>query len=194
MNGYSEMLLIDAERLEKIAYHQMTHIFSISEFVKKNLVEHYEVKPEKITVVGTGPSEFIKPFHGEKSYSNGKILFAAKDRFTDKGGHLVLEAFKIASQRNSHLELSIVGQNEYTEKLNLPNIKAYGFLRVDELQEIFNKSSLFLMPAINEPWGLVYLEALACKTPIVGLNRNSFPEIADYGNYGFGLDSTNPEG
>lgn len=192
MNGYSKKLLIDAERLEKIAYHQMIHIFSISEFVKKNLVEHYEIKPEKITVVGTGLG-VIKPFYGEKLYSNGKILFAAKDRFTDKGGHLVLEAFKIASQRNSHLELSIVGQNEYNEKLNIPNIKAYGFLRVDELQEIFNKSSLFLMPAINEPWGLVYLEALACKTPIIGLNRNSFPEISGYGNYGFGLDSTNPE-
>lgn len=72
-------------------------------------------------------------------------------------------------------------------------MKAYGFIPIEELQDIFNNSSLFLMPAINEPWGLVYLEALACKMPIIGLNRNSFPEISEYGKYGFGLDNANPE-
>ena len=44
------------------------------------------------------------------------------------------------------------------------------------------------MPSINEPWGLVYLEALACKMPIIGLNRNSFPEISADGKYGFMID------
>ena len=192
MNGYSEKLLIDAEDLEKRAYNQMAHIFPISNYVKKNLIEHYGISADKITVVGTGLG-IIKPFYGQKDYSNNKILFAAKGRFEDKGGHLVLEAFEIALKSNPRLELSIVGQNEYTEKIKIPNVKSFGFISIEELQTMFNECSLFLMPATNEPWGLVYLEALACKMPIVGLNKNSFPEISDYGNYGFGLDSTNPE-
>lgn len=49
------------------------------------------------------------------------------------------------------------------------------------------------MPAINEPWGLVYLEALSCKTPIIGLNRNAFPEICNFGQYGFILEKPDPE-
>jgi len=191
MNNYSKKLLYDAEKYEKKAYHQMEHIFPISEYVKDNLVTHYEIDPKKITVVGTGLG-IIKPFHGKKNYSNGKILFAAKGRFEDKGGSMVLEAFKLALKTNPNLELVIVGQNEYTEKINLPNVKTYGFISIEELQNIFNESSLFLMPAINEPWGLVYLEALACKMPIVGLNRNSFPEISGYGEYGFGIDDINP--
>lgn len=192
MKGYTKKLLIDADKLEKKAYHQMEHIFSISEYVKNNLIDHYKVVPEKITVVGTGLG-VIEPFKGKKDYSNGKILFAAKGRFDDKGGGVVLEAFKIALKSNPKLELSIVGQNEYAKKINLPNVKVYGFIPIEELQGIFNDSSLFLMPAINEPWGLVYLEALVCKTPIIGLNRNSFPEISDYGNFGFGLDDADPE-
>ena len=189
---YSKKLLIDAEKLEKKSYQQMRHIFSISNYVKKNLIDHYGIHPDKITVVGTGLG-VIKPYYGEKEYNNGKILFAAKERFEDKGGHLVLEAFRIALKSNPSLELSIVGQNEYTGKINLPNVKTFGFIPLEQLQSIFNTCSLFLMPALNEPWGLVYLEALACKMPIIGLNKNSFPEISDYGKYGFGLNDTNPE-
>ena len=192
MKGYSKKLLLDAEILEKKTYQQMDHIFPISEYVKNNLIKHYNIDSNKITVVGAGLGVII-PFYGKKNYSNGKILFAAKGRFEDKGGNLVLEAFKIALKSNPQLELSIVGQNDYTKKINLPNVKVYGFIAIEELQGIFNESSIFLMPAINEPWGLVYLEALACKTPIIGLNRNSFPEISDYGNFGFGLDDADPE-
>jgi len=170
----------------------MEHIFTISEYVKDDLIHHYQINPQKITVVGTGLG-VIKPYLGAKDYSNGKILFAAKGRFEDKGGNLVLKAFEMASTTNPNMELIIVGQNEYTEQLKGKNIKTYGFISIEELQNIFNECSLFLMPAINEPWGLVYLEALACKMPIVGLNRNSFPEISQNGKYGFGLDDENPE-
>jgi glycosyltransferase involved in cell wall biosynthesis len=189
--GYKKKLLNDSEVLERKAYFQMEHIFSISEYVKNNLISHYGISPEKITVVGTGLG-VIKPYFGMKNYSNGKILFAAKGRFEDKGGFLVLEAFKIALKSNPNLELVIVGQNEYVERINLPNVKTYGYINIEDLQNIFNESSLFLMPAINEPWGLVYLEALSCKIPIVGLNRNSFPEISEYGKYGFGLNEADP--
>lgn len=192
MEGYSASLLSDAERLERKAYHQMAHIFPISEYVKNNLISHYNVPSEKITVVGTGLG-IIQPFYGEKNYRNGKILFAAKGRFEDKGGPLVLEAFQKALKINPTLELIVVGQNEYTDKILGPNIRSYGFLPIDTLQNLFNESSVFLMPALNEPWGLVYLEALACKMPIIGLNRNSFPEISANGKFGFGLDSSDPE-
>lgn len=191
MNGYKKKLLSDAEKMEEISYHQMEHIFTTSTYVKNNLISHYNINSEKITVVGTGLG-IIKPFYGLKNYSNNKILFVAKGRFKDKGGYLVLDAFKLALKSNPNLELIIVGQNEYTEKINLPNVKAFGYVPINKLQSIFETCSLFLMPAINEPWGLVYLEALACKMPIVGLNRNSFPEISGYGEYGFALNDTDP--
>ena len=189
--AYTPKLLADAESLDRKAYQQVAHIFPISEYVKADLINYYGINPNKITVVGTGLG-VIKPYMGVKNYANGKILFAAKERFEDKGGLLVLEAFKIALEKNPTLELSIVGQNDYTDKINLPNVKTYGFIPIEQLQAIFNESSLFLMPAENEPWGLVYLEAMACKMPIVGLNLNSFPELSGYGKYGFGLDEKDP--
>ncbi len=188
MNGYSKRLINDAERLEVKSYAQSHHIFSISEYVKDNLINHYGVNEKKITVVGTGRG-IINPYFGKKDYNNGKILFAAKGRFADKGGDLALKAFELAHAKNSNLQLTIVGQNEYTGKIDKSNVKTLGFVTKEELQELFNSHSLFLMPAINEPWGLVYLEALSCKMPIIGLNRNSFPELSGYGKHGYILNS-----
>ncbi len=192
LSGYSKKLLADSEKLEKESYQQITHFFPISEYVKENLISHYNIPEKKITVVGTGTG-IIQPFFGNKDYKNKKILFTAKGRFEDKGGELVIEAFKIALRNDPQLQLSIVGQKEYTEKFNLPNITTYGFIPKEDLQNLFNTHSVFIMPAINEPWGLVYVEALMCKMPIIGLNRNSLPEITDNGKYGILLDDPTPE-
>jgi glycosyltransferase involved in cell wall biosynthesis len=189
MSGYKSRLLKHAEQLEKKSYNQAKHIFTISAYVKENLIQHYGIQKEKITVAGTGRG-VIQPYFGEKDYSKGKLLFTAKDRFEDKGGPLVIEAFKKAYTLNNELELIIVGQDDNLQKIKHPGITVYGYLPLNELQALFNDSCLFVMPAGNEPWGLVYLEALACKMPIIGLNKNSFPEISGYGKYGFSVSET----
>ena len=191
MSNYSEKLIKDAESLEKKAYSQLTHIFSISHYVKQNLMEHYGVSENKISVVGTGRG-IIQPYFGKKDYHNGKILFVAKGRFEDKGGFLVLDAFKLALKQNPELSLTIVGQHDYSSKIKQENVTTLGFIKLEQLQQLFIDHSLFVMPAINEPWGLVYLEALSCKMPIIGLNKNSFPEISQNGKYGSVIDSPDP--
>ena len=68
----------------------------------------------------------------------------------------------------------------------------HGFVSLEALQAMFDTHALFLMPAYNEPWGLVYLEAMACKMPVMGLNRNSFPELSGHGQYGFIINQPDP--
>merc|ERR1712066_107174 len=40
----------------------------------------------------------------------------------------------------------------------------------DELAEIFTVSSLGCFPSFKEPFGLVFVECMACKTPVIGAN------------------------
>lgn len=191
MQQCSKRMAIMFDDLEKRSYAQVKHIFSISHYVKDNLIEYYGIPAEKITVVGTGRGA-IKPFSGKKDYANGKILFVAKGRFTDKGGDLVMEAFHRALAIDPHLQLTIVGSEEAKRFDDHPNVKVLGFVSLEELQALFDSHTLFLMPAFNEPWGLVYLEAMACKMPIMGLQRNSFPELSGHGEYGFNIAKADP--
>lgn len=190
---YSPKMLRVAEQLERESYAQIKHFFPISEYVRDNLIEHYQIEPQRITVVGSGRGK-IEPFQGEKNYHNALILFVAKIRFEDKGGTLLIEGFKKAQQQNPSLKLVIVGQDSYRELIgSVPNVTVTGFIPWEELQHLFDTAALFAMPSPNEPWGLVYLEALACKTPILGLNRNSLPEITRHGKYGFLINNPTPD-
>lgn len=193
ISSYTPKMLQLAEKLEQESYAQIKHFFPISKYVRNNLINHYQIAPKQITVVGTGRGN-IQPFTEEKDYKNGHILFVAKERFIDKGGLLLLEGFKIAQKNNPSLKLIIVAQNEYKSLVSsIPNATVTGYISWQELQNLFNTATLFAMPALNEPWGLVYLEALACKVPILGLNRNSLPEITDNGQYGFLVEEPTPD-
>ncbi len=68
----------------------------------------------------------------------------------------------------------------------------HGRVSFETLQQLFDESSVFVMPAHNEPWGLVYLEALASRMPIIGLNRNALPEISGAGEFGFCIETPDP--
>ncbi len=184
------------EDLNKAAYAQMTHFFCISDFVRDNLVRHYRISPEKITVVGTGINmEFLQPVP-PKDYTKREILFSSKiiGGWEYKGGALLLEAFQLARQQVPDLKLTLVGLDEYAERAkDVPGVTAHGYVSWEELLALFRGATLFAMPALREPWGLVYLEALACQTPILGLNRLAFPEISGHGQYGFMAAEATPK-
>lgn len=40
---------------------------------------------------------------------------------------------------------------------------------------------------------MAYLEALSCRTPLIGLNRYALPEMTQNGKYGFLMEEATPE-
>jgi glycosyltransferase involved in cell wall biosynthesis len=63
---------------------------------------------------------------------------------------------------------------------------------VDDSQKntLLGQSAALLMPILwEEPFGIVMAEALACGTPVIGLNRGSIPEIVAHSVNGFVCDT-----
>ena len=172
------------DRDERAALGRFRHIFCISEVVGRDLVDHYQIDKKKITVVGTGSGRIV-PLSGEKQTSESLILFVARHAFEMKGGELLLEAFEKAVKVNTKLTLVIVAPKALEKRTKgIPRVSVTGNLSWDSVQDLFYRAQLFVMPALYEPWGLVYVEALLCKTPIMGLNRNALPQITDHGRFG----------
>jgi glycosyltransferase involved in cell wall biosynthesis len=168
-------------------------IFTVSECAMHDLINHYSVPPEKVVAVGTGLGK-IRPAESEKDYSARTVLFVAKQRFIEKGGELILDGFRLAQLEGPPLKLIVVATEPYRRMVEaIPGALFKSDLSWRELEALFNTSSLFAMPAIYEPWGLVYLEALACRTPVLGLNRNALPEFTQNGKFGFLVDEPTAE-
>jgi glycosyltransferase involved in cell wall biosynthesis len=181
-----------AEWMDRRSYRQMTHIFAIGRHVRDDLISHYGVSPDRVSAVGTGRGS-IAPYRGPKDYRDGQILFVAKLRAEEKGVSLLTQAFALAVARSPGLKLLLVGRDDFQQYAGIPNVTARAFVSPAELQQAFEQSALFAMPARYEPWGLVYLEALACRTPIVAMARNAGPEFCDNGRCGFLLEREDPK-
>jgi glycosyltransferase involved in cell wall biosynthesis len=74
--------------------------------------------------------------------------------------------------------------------LEHPLIDYIGEIGDDEKNEFLGKALALLAPIDwPEPFGLVFIEAMACGTPVITLPRGSVPELIDHGVTGFIVES-----
>jgi glycosyltransferase involved in cell wall biosynthesis len=138
------------------------------------------VHPDKVATVYAGPNLTMLPSF-EKNVSNKMILFVGGD-FRRKGGITLFRAFKEVKRRVGDAKLFIVGSSP---KISGPGITVKGFVKKEELTYLYRNASIFAMPSIFEPFGHVFLEAMAYKTPCIGGSRDAMPEIIEDGRSGF---------
>jgi glycosyltransferase involved in cell wall biosynthesis len=189
---YGARTIREFARLEREAYEGLEHIFTFGAYVRDNLIQYYGVPPERVTAVGSGTGP-ISPFFGTKDYARPHLLFVAKHLFEAKGGILLLDAFRIALRARPDLHLTIVGDERSRRFVpQHPNITVHDRLSWEKLEALFHSATLLSQPMLNDPWGQVYLEALASRTPVLGLRRNGLPEITGNGACGFLVDQADP--
>ncbi len=109
-----------------------------------------------------------------------------------KGVHLAIAAAKQAG-----LKLKIAGKHyaghgkdEYWQEKILPqlgdSIEYVGFIKSDtEKQDFLGNADALIVPStFDEPFGMVLIEALACGTPVIGLDSGAIPEVIQDGKTG----------
>ncbi len=108
-----------------------------------------------------------------------------------KGLHLAIAAVQAHNRTaKTPLSLKIAGkhyaehqdsywQEQIAPKLDDPYIEYVGFINSDSAKQDFlgNAQALLVPSVFEEPFGMVLIEALACGTPIVGLDSGAIPEI-----------------
>ena len=173
---------------EKTVYHEMDIIFPMSEWLKRSFVRDFHVPENKLVVVGSAtnlPDDLI--FKGKKDYANPSILFVGTD-FRRKGGFDLLDAFKKVRKDIHDARLSIVG---YKLREDPPGVSSLGPLSKDVPHErdifrrLYKEASLFVMPSLYEPFGIVFAEAMVNRIPCIGANTCAMPEIIEEGKCGF---------
>ncbi len=84
------------------------------------------------------------------------------DETHGKVGLIVVGSGPLKDQRHYH-ELA------HTE-LGLQNVHFVGPKSQDDLATLFSAADVACFPSKNEPFGLVFIEAMACGTPVIGVN------------------------
>jgi len=77
-------------------------------------------------------------------------------------------------------------QEKVKPRIDGKNVRFIGEVNDREKSEMLGRSAALLMPIdLEEPFGLVMAEAMACGTPVIGLDRGAVGEVVDHGTTGF---------
>ena len=143
---------------------------------------HYGARPEKV-VVGCNTvdvewfmqrSASIDPRHLRelrKQYPSHNILYVGAF-IPRKGVMNLIKAF--ASLNLEDVGLILIGGGEekrtyerYIQENNVRNVFLHDFKHKAEIVEYYGLADVFALPSLNEVWGLVLNEAMACGLPII---------------------------
>jgi len=164
-------------------------VVAVSNYVKEMLKKRYGVDSEVI-YHGIDADKFRPKNKTESKRKLGYkethfiILFVGK-LHPYKDPLTLIKAISIAVERNANLHLVMIGDGElYTElekeisKLNLSNHVRL-FRRVDNqtLEMLYDVADVFVLPSVDEAFGMVLLEAMASGLPVIASNSGACPEV-----------------
>lgn len=136
---------------------------------------------DKIEVIPNGVDvEKFQPKQASGNEDKSTIFFlSVLDEFHKyKGLDYLLEALKIVKNNVPDVKLIVGGKGvlldhyqEMAASLGLKdNVEFAGFIPDEEIADYYSQASVFVLPSISslqEGFGIVALEALACQTPVV---------------------------
>jgi len=160
---------------------------------------------DKIRVVPVGVDvNRFKPLE-VKEEENSIFFLSLLDEFhTYKGLEYLLKAIKIVKKELKDIKLIVGGKGtllEYYKSMAesfgiKDNVEFHGFIPEENIVEYYNRCSLFVLPSISsaqEGFGIVALEALACKKPVITTEIVGIAEYLEKTGSGVVIPKKDPE-
>jgi D-inositol-3-phosphate glycosyltransferase len=193
-------------------------IISLAESEKNDLKKFYKARDDKIKVIAGGVNlnhfRLIDFQKARKEINVGEdafvLLFVGRLEWR-KGIGTLISAASMLRKEIDNLKIIVVGGKIYGKQKNSKDFKEYQRLvekakeekvediinftgRVDNgrLPFFYSAANVLVVPSYYEPFGLVALEGMACKTPIVASRIGGLATIIQEGVNGLLFEPRNP--
>lgn len=156
------------------------------------------VKREQVLICPNGiPNEFESEPHFERNNKIPRLLFLS-NLIESKGVFVLLDACKILKDKGYSFICDFVGgetkeidkerfRDEVVKRGLMNNVVYKGKLYGEDKRQIYSFSDIFVFPTYyeNETFGLVNLEAMKYKLPIISTREGAIPDVVIDGENGF---------
>ncbi|MFH1401976.1 MAG: glycosyltransferase family 4 protein [Parcubacteria group bacterium] len=137
------------------------------------------------------PEKEIKIINKKYTLKNKNVVLFAGKLNQEKGVYYLIKAAK-----DIRGEIYFIGDGpekknleDLIAKSNLTNVHLLGYMgndKKEELKEFYYRADVFVAPSIwDEPLGLVILEAMAAKTPVIATRKGGIPLVVKDNYNGF---------
>ena len=186
--------------VERLTMHLPDGIVAVSNKTRDDLIRCH-VKPEHIDVIPVG-IDLERILMIAPASSRTDVLFAGR-LINEKRVDLLLSAIAIARTKIPEIQCAIIGDGPEREsledlasKLGLSeNVTFTGFVDQDGLTALMKSSKVLVLPSVREGFGLVIIEANACKLPVVSIRHemSAVRELVRDGVNGFLVSRMSPD-
>jgi glycosyltransferase involved in cell wall biosynthesis len=174
-------------------------ILTVSDFLKRQIVNYFAAAPENVVVVGNGAEEiyFQEGQKGRVREGTNRAPYVLCVGGLNRldGGDRTLEVARVIARRAPTWRIVVAGsQHEFPWDLEakaLPNVELLGYVCARELAPIMREAVALLYLPRYESFGIAAVEAMAAGTPVVTCRCSSVPEVV--GEAGIYVNPTNPE-
>jgi glycosyltransferase involved in cell wall biosynthesis len=183
--------------LERKAARKADLVITPSYFAREKVIAHYGIPPSRVRVIPNGIhcktwTEELDRQPAEKK-ENVVILTVAK-LYKRKGIDLLLHAMKEILNQEPNAELRVVGDGLEMARLRKQAEDLGIRSRIHFMGDVFDftllcrhyaNCDIFCLPSLHETFGIVFLEAMLAKKPVVAFRNTALPEVVVHGEQGY---------
>jgi len=159
-------------------------IIAVSEATKQEIIDHLNVKDDKVVVTYEGVDPLISKTKDQRPRTNyGKYFLHVGNVYPHKNAKRLVDAFEYVYEKD--VKLIFVGEKDYfmrklkkyTEEKNISNIEFLGFVTDETLGELYKNALATVVPSLMEGFGLPVLEAMSYGSLVLASDIPSLREV-----------------
>ncbi len=175
--------------IEKRGMDVADKIITVSNLTRNIVIEKYGIDPAKVVTVynAVEPLSLEEKIRLKKGVDDKIVTFLGRITM-QKGPEYFVEAANLVLQKMNNVRFVMAGSGDMMNAMvrRAASLKIAdrfhftGFLKGDDVFDLFRMSDVFVMPSVSEPFGIVPLEAMQTNVPVIISRQSGVSEILKF--------------
>jgi glycosyltransferase involved in cell wall biosynthesis len=175
--------------IEKAGMEAADRVITVSNFTRDTVINRYGIDPDKVITVYNSVEPITLPdeFKVTKGFQEKIVTFLGRVTF-QKGPDYFVEAAKKVLEKDDNVRFVMAGSGDMFHRVVrrvaqlgiATKFHFAGFLKGQEVYDMFSISDVYVMPSVSEPFGISPLEAMMSDVPVIISKQSGVSEILHY--------------
>ncbi len=171
--------------IERAGMEAADKVIAVSNLTRNIVINRYGIDPAKVVTVHNSVEPVSMPeITLHKGFKEKVVTFLGRVTF-QKGPDYFIEAAKKVIDRDPNVRFVMAGSGDMLNKMVRrvaqlgisTKFHFAGFLKGNEVYEMFGMSDVYVMPSVSEPFGISPLEAMMSDVPVIISKQSGVAEV-----------------